>query len=220
MGEGIGEAASIEAQCQAIRDAIDNETSEYARDKLKERLAKLSGGVAIIKVGGASEVEVNEIKDRLNDSLCATKAALEEGIVPGGGTALLNATRKLKDLKLNNLDQQVGVDAVMAALRQPCWQIAQNAGTEGAVVVQTLLKSNDMAVGFNAATGEYVDMVKAGIIDPTKVVRTALADAASVATLMTTTEAIIADEVEKKNGERPLNPYEQAGLRQDMPSQF
>merc|ERR1712190_576483 len=117
--------------------------------------------------------------------------------VPGGGTALLNATRKLKDLKLNNLDQQVGVDAVMSALRQPAWQIAQNAGTEGSVVVQTLLKSDNTSVGFNAATGEYVDMVKAGIIDPTKVVRTALADAASVASLMTTTECVIAEEVEE-----------------------
>merc|ERR1712099_39746 len=198
MLQCAGASDAIEERCEAIREAIEASNSSYEQDKMKERLAKLSGGVAVIKVGGASEVEVNEIKDRLNDSLCATKAALEEGIVPGGGTALLNATRKLKDVKLNNLDQQVGVDAVMAALRQPCWQIAQNAGTEGAVVVQTLLKSDDTSLGFNAATGEYVDMVKAGIIDPTKVVRTALADAASVASLMTTTEAIIADEVDEE----------------------
>merc|ERR1712217_395299 len=171
-------------------------------DKMKERLAKLSGGVAVIKVGGASEVEVNEIKDRLNDALCATKAALEEGIVPGGGAALLYAARKLQDLKLNNLDQQVGVDAIKAALRQPCIQIAQNAGAEGAVVVQTLQKDENLALGFNAATGDFVDMVKAGIIDPTKVVRTALADAASVASLMTTTECIIAEEIEDVEPEK------------------
>merc|ERR1712113_676058 len=218
----MGTSESIEARGEAIRDSIELTASTYEKDKLKERLAKLGGGVAVLKVGGASEVEVNEIKDRLNDALCATKAALEEGIVPGGGTALLNATRKLKALKLNNLDQQVGVDAVMAALRQPCWQIAQNAGTEGAVVVQTLLKSDDTSVGFNAATGEYVDMVKAGIIDPTKVVRTALADAASVASLMTTTECVIAEEVEDVAPEqvglkRKLSPYELAGQKQDLP---
>jgi len=215
MLDGAGEKAKIDERCEAIRDAIDATTSEYEKDKLKERLAKLSGGVAVIKVGGASEVEVNEVKDRLNDALCATKAALEEGIVPGGGTALLYAAKKLEDLKLDSLDQQVGVDAIKAALSQPCIQIAQNAGEEGAVVVQTLLKDMDKSRGFNAAKGEYVDMIKEGIIDPTKVVRTALADAASVASLMTTTEAVIAEEVEQKNGERPMSPYEQAGLRQD-----
>jgi len=193
--DGAGEKADIAARCETIRDSIDVAVSEYEKDKMKERLAKLSGGVAVIKVGGASEVEVNEIKDRLNDSLNATKAALEEGIVPGGGTALLRAAKKLEGLKLESLDQQVGVDAIKAAIKVPCWQIAQNAGIEGAVVVQTLLK--DSSVGFNAASGEYVDMVKAGIIDPTKVVRTALADAASVASLMTTTEVIIAEGVEK-----------------------
>merc|ERR1712060_859669 len=169
-------------------------------------------------VGGASEVEVNEVKDRLNDALCATKAALEEGIVPGGGTALLYAGKKLETLKLDSLDQQVGVDAIRAALTQPCVQISQNAGEEGAVVVQTLLKEMNLSKGFNAATGEYVDMVAEGIIDPTKVVRTALADAASVASLMTTTEAIIAEEVEVKTtpaGQPPLSPYEQAGIRQE-----
>lgn len=152
----------------------------------------------MIKVGGASETEVNEVKDRLNDALCATKAALEEGIVPGGGVALLYAAQNLDSLRLDNLDQQVGVDAIKAALRQPCMQIVQNAGEEGAVVVQTLLKGNDRSQGYDAQTGRYVDMVKEGIIDPTKVVRTALADAASVASLMTTTEAVIADEVEEK----------------------
>mmetsp|Transcript_15944 Transcript_15944/g.43343 ORF Transcript_15944/g.43343 Transcript_15944/m.43343 type:complete len:375 (-) Transcript_15944:197-1321(-) len=216
MLDGAGEKASIEERCEAIRDAIEASTSEYEKDKMKERLAKLSGGVAVISVGGASEVEVNEVKDRLNDALNATKAALEEGIVPGGGTALLYATRKLDGLKLDNLDQQVGVDAIKAALKQPCVQIAQNAGAEGAVVVQTLLKGSDQSTGFNAQSGEYVDMIKAGIIDPTKVVRTALADAASVASLMTTTEAIIAEEPEERAGQgRPMSPYEQAGMRQD-----
>mmetsp|Transcript_19896 Transcript_19896/g.52780 ORF Transcript_19896/g.52780 Transcript_19896/m.52780 type:complete len:347 (+) Transcript_19896:2-1042(+) len=197
MLDGSGEKAAIEQRCETIRDAIEASTSEYEKDKMKERLAKLSGGVAVIKVGGASEVEVNEIKDRLNDALCATKAALEEGIVPGGGTALLYASRQLETLKLDNLDQQVGVDAIRAALKQPCMQIAQNAGAEAGVVVQTLLKSEGRSLGFNAAKGEYVNMVEAGIIDPTKVVRTALADAASVASLMTTTEVIIADELEE-----------------------
>jgi len=213
--DGSGDKAKIDERCEFIRESIENTTSEYEKDKLKERLAKLSGGVAVIKVGGASEVEVNEVKDRLNDALCATKAALEEGIVPGGGTALLYAARKLESLKLDSLDQQVGVDAIRAALTQPCVQIATNAGEQGAVVVQTLLKDMNLSRGFNAQTGQYVDMIKEGIIDPTKVVRTALADAASVASLMTTTEAVIAEEVEAKDGERKLNPYEQAGLRQD-----
>jgi len=214
--DGSGSKAAIDERCEAIRDAIELSTSEYEKDKLKERLAKLSGGVAVIKVGGASEVEVNEVKDRLNDALCATKAALEEGIVPGGGTALLYSAQKLDTLTLDSLDQQVGVDAIKAALSQPCVQIAQNAGEEGAVVVRALLQEGNAARGFNAATGQYVDMVEAGIIDPTKVVRTALADAVSVASLMTTTEAVIAEEVEPaKGGERALSPYEQAGLRQD-----
>merc|ERR1712176_342533 len=153
------------------------------------------------------------IKDRLNDALCATKAALEEGIVPGGGCALLHAARKLEDLKMDSIDKQVGVDAIKAAIRQPCMQIAQNAGEEGAVVVKEVEKADSLSMGFNAATGEYVDMIKAGIIDPTKVVRTALADASSIASLMTTTEAIIAEEVD--DAAKPkLSPYEQAGLRQ------
>jgi len=216
--DGVGDKAAIDERCDGIRDAIELSASEYEKDKLKERLAKISGGVAVIKVGGASEIEVNEVKDRLNDSLNATQAALEEGIVPGGGTALLRAAAKLDDLQLDNLDQQVGVDAIKAALRVPCMQIAANAGEEGAVVVQTLLKSDNPHLGFNAQTGQYVDMIEAGIIDPKKVVRSALADAASVAGLMTTTEAIIADECADIiiPGQRPISPYEQAGLRQDM----
>jgi len=217
MLDGAGSADAIEERCELIREGIEATTSEYEKDKLKERLAKLSGGVAVLKVGGASEVEVAEIKDRLNDALNATKAALEEGIVPGGGSALIYASKKLEDLKLDNLDQQVGVDAIKAAMKQPCIQIAQNAGEEGAVVVQRLMKSENPAEGFNAQTGEFVDMIKAGIIDPTKVVRTAVADATSVASLMTTTEAIIAEEVEEKaSAGRKMSPYEQAGMRQDM----
>lgn len=214
---GGGDKAAIEERCELIRESIDMSTSQYEKDKMKERLAKLAGGVAVIKVGGASEVEVNEIKDRLNDALCATKAALEEGIVPGGGSALLRAALKLEGIKLDNLDQQVGVEAIKSAIKQPCIQIARNAGEEGAVVVRTILQSADKNFGFNAQTGEYIDMVKAGIIDPTKVVRTALADAASVASLMTTTEAIIAEEIQQDDPtptSRKLSPYEQAGLRQ------
>jgi len=213
--DGAGDKAKIDERCEVIRDAIDATASEYEKDKLKERLAKISGGVAVIKVGGASEVEVNEVKDRLNDALCATKAALEEGIVPGGGTALLYASQALKSMKFDTLDQQVGADAIARALTQPCVQIAQNAGEEGAVVVRTLLQGGDRARGFNAQTGQYVDMVKEGIIDPAKVVRAALADAVSVASLMTTTEAVIAEEVEPKAGDRPMSPYERAGMRQD-----
>jgi len=216
MLDGAGEKASIEERCESIRDGIEGSSSTYEQDKMKERLAKLSGGVAVIKVGGASEVEVNEVKDRLNDALCATRAALEEGIVPGGGTALLYAAKKLDSLKLDSLDQQVGVDAIKAALIQPCMQICHNAGEEGAVVVQTLQKEMITTRGFNAQTGQYVDMIEAGIIDPTKVVRTALADAVSVASLMTTTEAVIADEIDLEQPDgRPMSPYEQAGARQD-----
>jgi len=196
--DGAGTAESIESRCDAIRDSIEASSSEYEKDKLKERLAKISGGVAVIKVGGASEVEVSEVKDRLNDALNATRAALEEGIVPGGGAAYLYAAEKLKNLELGNLDQQVGAAAIKAALLMPCIQIAANAGHEGAVVVQTLQKKADPTLGFNAQTGEYVNMLDAGIIDPTKVTRTALIDAASVASLMTTTEALIADAVEEE----------------------
>merc|ERR1719486_185340 len=148
--DGAGNKSAIDERCEAIRQAIELTTSEYEKDKLKERLAKLSGGVAVIKVGGASEIEVNEVKDRLNDALNATQAALEEGIVPGGGVALLLAGKKLEGLKLDNFDQQVGVDTIKAAIRQPCIQIAQNAGAESGVVVQTILKDEARSLGFNA----------------------------------------------------------------------
>merc|ERR1719356_114205 len=213
--DGAGTTESIEERCEAIRDSIEATTSEYEKDKLKERLAKLSGGVAVIKVGGASEVEVGEVKDRLNDALCATRAAVEEGIVPGGGVALLYASKKLKAMDLGHFDQNVGKDILEAAIKMPIMSIIQNTGQEGAVVVENLLKQEDEGLGYNAQTGEYVNMLSSGIIDPTLVVRTALADAASVASLMTTTEAIIAEEVEEKDPSgRTLSPYEQAGMRQ------
>jgi len=219
--DGAGAKDSIEDRCEVIRQAIELTTSEYEKDKMKERLAKLTGGVAVIKVGGASEVEVNEVKDRLNDALNATKAALEEGIVPGGGVALLHASKKLETLDLSNIDQNVGRDILKAALRVPCQTIANNAGSEGSVVVQTLLKETDHTLGFNAATGEYVDMIETGIIDPKLVCRTALIDASSVAGMMITTECAIAEELdEEKLSTRPLSPYEQAGMRQDMKQKF
>lgn len=200
--DGSGGRAEIEERCETLRDMIANTTSEYEKEKLQERLAKMSGGVAVIKVGGSSEVEVGEKKDRIDDALNATRAAVEEGIVPGGGIALLYSSRNLSALKetLPNYDQQVGVDIVRKALQIPCKSIADNAGLEGAVVVGKLTKDSETkgpTWGLNAATGEYVDMVQEGIIDPTKVVKTALIDASGVSSLMTTTEAMIVDEVEK-----------------------
>jgi len=195
--DGAGGRDEIEERCELLRASINNTTSSYEQEKIQERLAKLSGGVAVIKVGGASEVEVGEKKDRVDDALNATRAAVEEGIVPGGGTALLYATLGLKDLAAHNRDQEVGIDIVRRALTVPAKSIVDNAGLEGAVVVGKLLEeAGDNATskrGLNSSTGEYVDMVEAGIIDPTKVVRTALVDAAGVASLMTTTEALIVD---------------------------
>jgi chaperonin GroEL len=187
-----------------IREAIEKTTSEYDREKLQERLAKLSGGVAVLRVGGASEVEVSEKKDRITDALNATKAAVEQGIVPGGGVALLYASKELEALESRlaktNFDQSVGVKIVKEALKMPCRTIAQNAGVEGAVIVGKLLESTDVARGYDAQTGRYVDMFEAGIIDPTKVVRTALQDAASVAALMTTAEAVIVEAPKEEGG--------------------
>ncbi|KAF4658131.1 60 kDa heat shock protein, mitochondrial [Perkinsus olseni] len=196
--DGAGAREEIDERCETLRDAIDNTSSEYEKDKLKERLAKMSGGVAVIKVGGSSELEVSEVKDRLNDALNATKAAVEEGIVPGGGSALLRASKKLEDLKLDNFDQEVGCNIIRSACKQPCKTIVENAGEEGAVVVQKLLSDDHYHKGYNAQTSEYVDMLQQGIVDPTKVVRTALADAASIASLMTTTETVICDLPEKE----------------------
>ena len=191
--DGAGKRETIKARTEAIRAQIENTTSDYDKEKLQERLAKLAGGVAVIKVGGSSEVEVKERKDRVDDALHATRAAVEEGIVPGGGTALLYASRALDDLKGANDDQTRGVDIVRKALQAPLRQIAQNAGHDGAVVAGKLIDGNDHNLGFNAQTEVYEDLVKAGVVDPTKVVRCALQDAASVAGLLITTEAAVAE---------------------------
>ena len=196
--DGAGSEDDIKARVGEIRTQIENTTSDYDREKLQERLAKLAGGVAVIKVGGASEVEVKERKDRVDDALHATRAAVEEGIVPGGGTALLYATKVLDGLKGDNDDQTRGIDIVRRAIMAPVRQIAQNAGHDGAVVSGNLLREDDESQGFNAATDTYENLVDAGVIDPTKVVRTALQDAASVAGLLITTEAAISDAPEDK----------------------
>jgi len=196
--DGAGDAGDIKARVEQIRAQIETTTSDYDREKLQERLAKLAGGVAVIKVGGASEVEVKERKDRVDDALHATRAAVEEGIVPGGGTALLYATKSLDGLKGENDDQTRGVDIVRQAIMAPVRQIATNAGFDGAVVSGNLLREDDESQGFNAATDTYENLAAAGVIDPTKVVRTALQDAASVAGLLITTEAAIAETPEDK----------------------
>mmetsp|Transcript_6353 Transcript_6353/g.10577 ORF Transcript_6353/g.10577 Transcript_6353/m.10577 type:complete len:569 (-) Transcript_6353:418-2124(-) len=203
MLDGAGETEAIEERCELLRETIADTTSEYEKEKLQERLAKLSGGVAVLKVGGATETEVNEKKDRVTDALNATRAAVEEGIVAGGGTALLYATKKLRALECANFDQKHGVDIMTQALISPCKTIAANAGAEGAVIVGKLLESDDTNYGYNAQAGEFCDMVAAGIIDPTKVVRTALVDAASVASLMTTTECMIVDVPDDKPAAPP-----------------
>ncbi|XP_023548880.1 chaperonin CPN60-1, mitochondrial [Cucurbita pepo subsp. pepo] len=191
--DGAGDKKAIEERCEQIRSGIEASTSDYDKEKLQERLAKLSGGVAVLKIGGASEAEVGEKKDRVTDALNATKAAVEEGIVPGGGVALLYASKELDKLPTANFDQKIGVQIIQNALKTPVHTIASNAGVEGAVVVGKLLEQDDPDLGYDAAKGEYVDMVKAGIIDPLKVIRTALVDAASVSSLMTTTEAVVVE---------------------------
>ncbi len=196
--EGAGKKADIQGRCGQIRAQVDETSSDYDREKLQERLAKLAGGVAVIRVGGATEVEVKERRDRVDDAMNATRAAVEEGIVPGGGVALLRATKVLGKLEAQNHDQQVGIDIVGRALQAPVRQIVENAGVEGSVVVGKLLESKDAAIGFDAQTETYTDMVKAGIIDPTKVVRTALIDAASIAGLLITTEAMVAEKPDDK----------------------
>jgi chaperonin GroEL len=196
--DGSGSKKAIEDRCKQIRSQILETTSDYEKEKLQERLAKLSSGVAVLKVGGTTEVEVKERKDRVEDALNATKAAVQEGIVAGGGVALFYSTDVLKDLKTGNRDQSAGVDIVRHALQAPLRQIAENAGIDGAAVVAKLISLNDSEHGFDAQKMEYVNMVKSGIIDPTKVVRTALQDASSVAGLLITTEVIIADKPEEK----------------------
>ncbi|MCW5646768.1 MAG: chaperonin GroEL [Alphaproteobacteria bacterium HGW-Alphaproteobacteria-17] len=196
--DGAGAADAIKGRVEQIRAQIETTTSDYDKEKLQERLAKLAGGVAVIKVGGASEVEVKERKDRVDDALHATRAAVEEGIVPGGGTALLYATKALDGMSGVNEDQTRGIDIIRRALQAPVRQIAENAGFDGGVVAGKLFDQNDSNFGFNASTDVYEDLVKAGVIDPTKVVRTALQDAASVAGLLITTEAGIAETPEDK----------------------
>jgi len=197
--DGAGKKSEIVGRCNQIRQQIEETTSDYDREKLQERLAKLAGGVAVIRVGGATEVEVKEKKDRVDDAMHATRAAVEEGIIAGGGVALLYATRALEKLKPANDDQRVGIDIVRRALQAPIRQIVENAGDDASVVVGKLLDQKDTDYGYDAQEGSYVNMFKAGIIDPTKVVRTALQDAASVAGLLITTEAMVGEKPEKKS---------------------
>jgi chaperonin GroEL len=196
--DGAGKKQDIQGRIGQIKAQIEETTSDYDREKLQERLAKLAGGVAIIRVGGATEVEVKERKDRVDDAMHATRAAVEEGVVAGGGAALLYASKALARLRPDNDDQRVGIDIVRRALQTPVRQIAENSGVDGSIVVGKLLESSDTNHGFDAQTGEYVNMLTAGIIDPTKVVRLALQDAASVAGLLVTTEAMVAEKPEKK----------------------
>ncbi len=207
--DGAGKKADIVARVAQIKQQIEDTTSDYDREKLQERLAKLAGGVAVIKVGGATEMEVKERKDRVDDALNATRAAVEEGILPGGGVALIRSQKALERLNAANDDQKVGINIVRRAIQAPARQIAENAGEDGAVVVGKIVDKGDYAFGFNAATGEYGDLVKQGVIDPAKVVRTALQDAASVAGLLITTEAMVAELPKKK---APAMPHGGGGM--------
>jgi len=203
--DGNGKKKEIEARVNQIKAQIEETTSDYDKEKLQERLAKLAGGVAVIRVGGATEIEVKERKDRVDDALNATRAAVEEGIVPGGGTALLRAKKAVEKLKSDNADITAGIKIVLRALESPIRQIAENSGVEGSIVVSKVLEGKGDTFGFDAQSETYVDLVAAGIIDPTKVVRTALQDAASVSSLIVTTEALIADKP-KKDGGMPAMP--------------
>ncbi|MFV0244955.1 MAG: chaperonin GroEL, partial [Qingshengfaniella sp.] len=209
--DGAGDKAEIEARVSQIRQQIEETTSDYDREKLQERVAKLAGGVAVIRVGGMTEIEVKERKDRVDDALNATRAAVQEGIVVGGGVALVQAAKLLQGLEGNNADQNAGITIVRRALEAPLRQIAENAGVDGAVVAGKIRESDDKAFGFNAQTEEYGDMFKFGVIDPAKVVRTALEDAASVAGLLITTEAMVADKPEPK-GAAPAGMPDMGGM--------
>ena len=201
--EGSGKKTDIQGRCAQIRAQIEETTSDYDREKLQERLAKLAGGVAIIRVGGSTEVEVKERKDRVEDGLHATRAAVEEGIVPGGGVALARASLILCKIKADNDDQRFGIEIICKAIQTPLRQIAENAGEDGAVIAGKTLEKDEYNFGFDAQFGEFKDLVKAGIIDPTKVVRSALQNAASVAGLLVTTEAMVAEKPEKKDVPMP-----------------
>jgi chaperonin GroEL len=204
--DGAGKKADIEGRCTQIRQQIEETTSDYDREKLQERLAKLAGGVAVIRVGGSTEVEVKERKDRVDDAMHATRAAVEEGVVPGGGAALLYAIKALDKLTPANPDQKVGIEIVRKAIQWPARQIAENSGTDGSIIVGKLLESKDSNYGYDAQKGEFTDLVQAGIIDPTKVVRHALQDAASVAGLLITTEAMVAEKPEPKSAMPAMPP--------------
>ncbi|MCI4660939.1 MAG: chaperonin GroEL [Neomegalonema sp.] len=201
--DGAGDKKEIEARVTQIRQQVEETSSDYDREKLQERLAKLAGGVAVIRVGGATEIEVKERKDRVDDALNATRAAVQEGVVPGGGVALLHASKILDKVKTDNDDQARGVAIVRAALQAPIRQIAENAGVDGSVVVGKILENKDKNFGFNAQSEQYCDLMKDGVIDPAKVVRTALEDASSVAALLITTEAMVAEKPEKKAAGAP-----------------
>ena len=204
--DGAGEKAEIEARVSQIKAQIEETTSDYDREKLQERLAKLAGGVAVIRVGGSTEVEVKERKDRVDDALNATRAAVQEGIIVGGGVALVQAAKTLAKVKGSNADQEAGISIVRRALEAPLRQIAENAGVDGAVVAGKIRESDDLSFGFNAQTEEYGDMFNYGVIDPAKVTRTALEDAASIAGLLVTTEAMVADKPEQKGAAAPAMP--------------
>jgi chaperonin GroEL len=196
---GAGKKADIEARVQQIKAQIEETTSDYDKEKLQERLAKLAGGVAVIRVGGATEIEVKERKDRVDDAMHATRAAVEEGILPGGGVALLRSVEALKRVKVENEDQKHGVDIVRKAIQAPARQIATNAGADGSVIVGKIMEKDQYAYGYDAQAGEYGNLMSKGIIDPTKVVRAAIQNAASVAGLLITTEAMVAEIPQKKS---------------------
>jgi chaperonin GroEL len=212
---GAGKKADIEARINQIKAQIEETTSDYDREKLQERLAKLAGGVAVIRVGGATELEVNERKDRVEDAMHATRAAVEEGILPGGGVALLRAAKVLDKLKNENADQRHGIEIVKRAVQWPARQIAINSGEDGSLVVGKIVDTDNYAYGFDAQTGEYGDLVAKGIIDPTKVVRTALQDAASIAGLLIATEAVVAERP-RKDAAAPGHPHPPHGGDMDF----
>ena len=206
--DGAGSEADIQGRVKEIRTQIEKSTSDYDKEKLQERLAKLAGGVAVINVGAATESEMKEKKARVEDALHATRAAVEEGIVPGGGVALIRAQRSLKNVKLSENDEQIGVDIIRRAIEEPLRMIVQNAGAEGSIVLEKVRASKDDKFGYNALTDTYEDLMQAGVIDPTKVTRTALQNAASIASLLLTTEAIV---VEKKE-DKPAMPAPGGGM--------
>jgi chaperonin GroEL len=204
--DGAGDDDKIQGRVKEIKAAIDKTTSDYDKEKLQERLAKISGGVAVINVGAATESEMKEKKARVEDALHATRAAVEEGIVPGGGVALVRAQKALKTLKLEDSDEQIGVGIISRAIEEPIRMIVQNAGGEGSIVIEKVRNSKESNYGYNALTDEYENLVEAGVIDPTKVTRTALQNAASIAGLLLTTEALIVEKKEEKNGGAPGGP--------------